>query len=49
MHLQSINPTGDLSNGTRLFCKEFTKNGIQAGITFGSFAGKTVFIPRIPL
>ncbi|XP_071923013.1 uncharacterized protein [Coffea arabica] len=49
MLLRNINPSEGLSNGTRLICKEFSNNIIQAQIAFGSFAGKIVFIPRIPL
>ena len=44
MLLRNINPSEGLSNGTRLICKEFSNNIIQAQIAFDSFAGKIVFI-----
>ncbi|KAL4559204.1 hypothetical protein LXL04_031338 [Taraxacum kok-saghyz] len=47
--LRNMNPTEGLCNGTRLICKEFTRNIIRAEIAFGDFAAKEVFIHRIPL
>ncbi|KAJ9557182.1 hypothetical protein OSB04_011796 [Centaurea solstitialis] len=47
--LKNLNPTEGLCNGTRLLCKDFNKNVIRAEIAFGDFAGKEVFIHRIPL
>ena len=49
MLIRNINPIEGLSNGTRLICKHFNNNVIHAEIAFGSFEGKSVFIPRIPL
>lgn len=49
MLIRNINPTEGLSNGTRLICKEFGNNVIHAEIACGSFTGKRVFIPRVPL
>nr|XP_027082644.1 ATP-dependent DNA helicase PIF1-like [Coffea arabica] len=49
MLIRNINPAEGLSNGTRLVCKEFGNNVIHAEIACGSFRGKHVFIPRIPL
>ncbi|CAI9292340.1 unnamed protein product [Lactuca saligna] len=47
--LRSMNPAEGLRNGTRLFCKDFDRNVIRAHIAFSDFAGKEVFIHRIPL
>nr|KAJ0210749.1 hypothetical protein LSAT_V11C400209270 [Lactuca sativa] len=47
--LRNMNPTEGLCNGIRLFCKDFNRNVIRAEIAFGDFAGKEVFIHRIPL
>lgn len=47
--LRNMNPIEGLCNGTRLFCKYFNRNVIRAVIAFGDFAGKEVFIHRIPL
>ncbi|KAL7608236.1 uncharacterized protein LOC111898078 [Lactuca sativa] len=44
-----MNPIEVLCNGTRLFCKNFNRNVIRAEIAFGDYAGKEVFIHRIPL
>ena len=38
-----------LCNGTRLICKSLSKHVIHAQIAVGDFAGKDVFIHRIPL
>ncbi|XP_027076803.1 uncharacterized protein [Coffea arabica] len=47
--LRNLDPTEGLCNGTRLICKSLTKNVIHAEIAVGHFAGKKVFIHRIPL
>ncbi|XP_071739161.1 uncharacterized protein [Rutidosis leptorrhynchoides] len=47
--LINLNPTERLCNGIRLICKQLERNVINAEITFGDFAGKQVFIHRIPL
>ncbi|GJY10001.1 replication protein A 70 kDa DNA-binding subunit B-like protein [Tanacetum coccineum] len=47
--LRNLNPTEGLCNGTRLICKDLKRNVIHAEIAFGDFAGKQVFIHRIPL
>nr|KAJ0192848.1 hypothetical protein LSAT_V11C800445300 [Lactuca sativa] len=47
--LRNMNPTEGLCNDTRLFCKDFGKNVIRAEIAIGDFAGKQVFIHRLPL
>ncbi|CAH1440382.1 unnamed protein product [Lactuca virosa] len=47
--LRNMNPIEGLCNGTRLFCKNFNRNVIRAKIAFGDYAGKEVFIHRIPL
>ncbi|GJR09125.1 ATP-dependent DNA helicase RRM3-like protein [Tanacetum coccineum] len=47
--LRNLNPTEGLCNGTRLICKNLKRNVIHAEIAFGDFAGRQVFIHRIPL
>nr|XP_043615630.1 uncharacterized protein LOC122587509 [Erigeron canadensis] len=47
--LRNLNPTEGLCNGTRLICKDLRRNVIHAEIAFGDFAGKQVFIHRIPM
>nr|XP_043620138.1 uncharacterized protein LOC122591985 [Erigeron canadensis] len=47
--LRNLNPTEGLCNGTRLICRDLRSNVIHAEIAFGDFAGKEVFIHRIPL
>lgn len=49
MCLRNINPTEGLCNGTRLICRNFTRNLIEAEIAIGDNAGKMVLIPRITL
>ncbi|KAI3496583.1 hypothetical protein L1887_38948 [Cichorium endivia] len=49
MLLRNIDPSNGLCNGTRLICKGFQKNVIDAEISVGHHAGKRVFLPRIPL
>jgi len=48
MLLRNLDPPR-LCNGTRLSVKKLHINSIEATILVGSFAGETVFIPRIPL
>ncbi|KAL4568181.1 hypothetical protein LXL04_023788 [Taraxacum kok-saghyz] len=47
--LRNIDPSNGLCNGTRLICKGFQMNIIDAEIAVGHHAGKRVFLPRIPL
>ncbi|KAI3709788.1 hypothetical protein L2E82_39554 [Cichorium intybus] len=47
--LRNIDPSNGLCNGTRLICKGFQLNVIDAEIAVGIHAGKRVFLPRIPL
>ena len=49
MLLRNINPNEGLYNGTRLIVKNFYSKIIEAEIIMGHLAGKTVFIPRMPL
>lgn len=46
--LRNLNPAEGLCNGTRLICRQFEKNVIDAEIAIGEHAGKRVFLPRIP-
>ncbi|KAG6641259.1 hypothetical protein CIPAW_09G061200 [Carya illinoinensis] len=46
--LRNINPSEGLCNGTRLICRAFDQNVIDAKIAVGHHSGKRVFIPRIP-
>ncbi|KAM6559734.1 hypothetical protein CsatA_028973 [Cannabis sativa] len=48
MLLRNINPSEGLCNGTRLICRTFDQNVIDAEIVVGHHIGKRVFIPRIP-
>lgn len=48
MLLRNINAAEGLCNGTRLICREFHRNVIDAEIVVGSYFGKRVFLPRIP-
>ncbi|KAM6547757.1 hypothetical protein CsatB_019433 [Cannabis sativa] len=48
MLLRNINPSDGLCNGTRLICRAFEPNVIDAEIVVGHHRGKRVFIPRIP-
>ncbi|XP_042970258.1 uncharacterized protein LOC122302876 [Carya illinoinensis] len=48
MLLRNINPSEGLCNGTRLICRAFDRNVIDAEITVGHHIKKRVFIPRIP-
>ena len=47
--LRNLDPTEGLCNGTRLICRNLSRNVIHAQIVVGDFAGKDVFIHRIPL
>ncbi|KAL7106310.1 hypothetical protein ACP275_07G104200 [Erythranthe tilingii] len=47
--LRNLDPSNGLCNGTRMVCKNFKDNVIDAEIVFGQHSGKHVFIPRIPL
>ncbi|KAI3725247.1 hypothetical protein L1987_65028 [Smallanthus sonchifolius] len=47
--LRNIDPSHGLCNGTRLICKGFQHNVIDAEIAVGQHIGKRVFLPRIPL
>ncbi|CAO3648504.1 unnamed protein product [Mucor hiemalis] len=49
MCLRNINPSDGLCNGTRMICRNFTRNIIEAEIAIGDNAGKMVLIPRITL
>ncbi|XP_026425235.1 uncharacterized protein LOC113321555 isoform X2 [Papaver somniferum] len=49
MLLRNIDPKNGPCNGTRLICKGFYRHLIDAEIVTGHYAGKRVFIPRIPL
>lgn len=49
MCLRNINPTEGLCNGTRLICRNSTRNLIEVEIAIGDNAGKMVLIPRITL
>ncbi|KAM6570896.1 hypothetical protein CsatA_014976 [Cannabis sativa] len=48
MLLRNINASEGLCNGTRLICRGFDRNIIDAEIAVGHYIGKRVFIPRIP-
>ncbi|KAG7987410.1 hypothetical protein I3843_03G132500 [Carya illinoinensis] len=48
MLLRNINPSEGLCNGTRLICRSFDRNVIDAEIVVGHHSGKRVFISRIP-
>lgn len=46
---RNLDPSNGLCNGTRMVCREFMNNVINAEIVFGQHSGKHVLIPRIPL
>ncbi|XP_074305054.1 uncharacterized protein LOC141639984 [Silene latifolia] len=47
--LRNLDPTSGLCNDTRLICKAFSRNIIDAEIVVGHHKRELVFIPRIPL
>nr|GEU50657.1 ATP-dependent DNA helicase PIF1-like [Tanacetum cinerariifolium] len=47
--LRNLDPKNGLCNGTRLICKRFDPNVINAEIAVGQHAGVRVLLPRIPL
>ncbi|XP_023734550.1 uncharacterized protein LOC111882412 [Lactuca sativa] len=47
--LRNIDPANGLCNGTRLICRSFQQNVIDAEIAVGQHAGKRIFLPKIPL
>ncbi|KAJ1693995.1 hypothetical protein LUZ63_010693 [Rhynchospora breviuscula] len=47
--LRNLDPANGLCNGTRLVCRNFERNVIDAEIATGGHARKMIFIPRIPL
>jgi ATP-dependent DNA helicase PIF1 len=47
--LHNIVLANGLCNGTRLICRSFQRNVIDAEIAVGEHAGKRIFLPRIPL
>ncbi|XP_057778382.1 uncharacterized protein LOC130997139 [Salvia miltiorrhiza] len=47
--LRNLDPSNGLCNGTRMVCRDFKGNVINAEIMLGQHMGKHVFIPRIPL
>ncbi|XP_060959218.1 ATP-dependent DNA helicase RRM3-like [Cannabis sativa] len=46
--LRNINTSEGLCNGTRLICRQFGSNIIDAEIVTGDHCGKRIFLPRIP-
>ncbi|KAK8935753.1 hypothetical protein KSP39_PZI013236 [Platanthera zijinensis] len=48
MLLRNLNPHIGLCNGSRLLCRHFSRNIIEAEILTGQQKGKSVFLPRIP-
>ncbi|KAG8386947.1 hypothetical protein BUALT_Bualt03G0201700 [Buddleja alternifolia] len=49
MLLRNIGPKIGLCNGTRLICRRFGRNLIDAEVLCGQFKGTRVFLPGIPL
>nr|GEW69029.1 hypothetical protein [Tanacetum cinerariifolium] len=47
--LRNLDPANGLCNGTRLICKRFDPNVINAEIAVGQHTGVRVLLPRIPL
>ncbi|KAI3467920.1 hypothetical protein Pfo_024583, partial [Paulownia fortunei] len=47
--LRNLDPSNGLCNGTRMVCRDFKNNIIDAEIIFRQHTGKHVFIPRLPL
>lgn len=46
--LRNLDPINGLYNGTKLICKAFSPNIVEAEITTGNHRGKRIFLPRIP-
>ena len=46
--LRNLNASEGLCNGTRLICRDFQSNVIDAEIASRYYYGKRVFLPRIP-
>ncbi|XP_049342917.1 uncharacterized protein LOC125807240 [Solanum verrucosum] len=49
MLLRNLDPSSGLCNGTRMICRGFSQNVMQAEISSGHFATNYVFLPRIQL
>ncbi|KAL5710817.1 DNA helicase [Ranunculus cassubicifolius] len=49
MLARNIVPRSGLCNGTRLLCRGFYRNLIDAEIVTGTYRGQTALLPRIPL
>ena len=49
MLLRNLSPSEGLCNGTRMVCKGFKRNIILAEITVGRYAGRQVFLHKIPI
>jgi ATP-dependent DNA helicase PIF1 len=47
--IRNIDPANKLCNGRRLVVRGFQRNTIDAEIVLGKYAGKRVFLPKIPL
>jgi ATP-dependent DNA helicase PIF1 len=47
--LRNLDPSNGLCNGTRLICRAFQNNAIDAEIAVGQHAGRRIFLPRIPM
>ncbi|KAJ3690083.1 hypothetical protein LUZ61_019247 [Rhynchospora tenuis] len=47
--LRNLDPANGLCSSTRLVCRNFQRNVIDAEIATGGHAGKRIFIPKIPL
>ncbi|KAK4395914.1 ATP-dependent DNA helicase pif1 [Sesamum angolense] len=47
--LRNIDPKIRLCNGTRLICRKFGRNVVDAEILTGQFKGTRVLLPQIPL
>src|SRR6185436_3913600 len=47
--IRNLDPMNGICNGTRLICRTFHRNVIEAEIATGNHQGKRIFLPRIPL
>ena len=47
--MRNLNLRGGLCNGTRLIVRRMTTRCLEAEIAIGTFAGTTVFLPRIAI